>query len=371
MADASLAGATTIDNTIKVTHRGNAVGDDPSMTLPLTFSADVCEEANGMTFAPKTPTYVIDVYLDKFGVDQTAEYSITGFTPSLCLPQKYQLGAFPADLQGLVDSGHLVFETNAVRETGKITVKKDFPYAKAGTYTFTARPYSTGLATLLGTDYVGTVNLVLHHACEIATATLQEDKRFTEQEYTVGITKPIHLLWHAYAFAPSDPCNDGSTIQFPDNYTGTWRRIVPDPENEGKFVEDALTVAQMLKPPIKVTETDDDDKKKQWTIDTACDDCRGVYEVTLTANYNKVDLVASQTFKLTIIDQCEPSKFTVPAAVSGVEWKWHIADTEETFMLPKIATVPARCEITYAVTIPKALKDVATYDKKGGLVLTG
>lgn len=95
-----------------------------------------------------------------------------------------------------------------------------------------------------------------------------------------------------------------------------------------------------------------------------------MYEVTLTANYNKVDLVASQTFKLTIIDQCEPSKFTVPA-VSDIEWKWHIADNDETFTLPKIATVPARCEITYAVTIPKALKDVATYDKKGGLVLAG
>jgi len=129
----------------------------------------------------------------------------------------------------------------------------------------------------------------------------------------------------------------------------------------------------MKDPPIKVTETEEEDgvtPKKQWTIETPCDDCRGTYEVTLTANYNKVDLVASQSFKLVIIDQCEPSKFTVPST-AAIEWKWHIADTEEIFKLPKVATVPARCEITYEVTIPKALKDVATYNDKGGLVLDG
>lgn len=89
------------------------------------------------------------------------------------------------------------------------------------------------------------------------------------------------------------------------------------------------------------------------------------------AKWKGYKLTPSWDQKITITDQCEPiSKHTLPAAPKKNP-KWTMGGNSLEIKLLKVVTVPSRCKLTFAVTIPKELKDVAKVNKAGDIVLAG
>jgi len=99
---------------ITVAHRGGkpAVGEKLSMDLPIKFNKEACEKATLKTDDKDTaPTAKTDAYIN-LSADKTYTYGITDkWTPDFCHPSKYKNGVLPNDLQALVTSGHVVFDT--------------------------------------------------------------------------------------------------------------------------------------------------------------------------------------------------------------------------------------------------------------------
>jgi hypothetical protein len=110
----------------------------------------------------------------------------------------------PNDLQALVTSGHVVFDTT--KHPAEVTVKKDFPLEKIGTFTITSEPYSRGLQTLL-TDkrFTLTTTLVIHHPCAKAVMSVKESPKAAE--FIIGKTEePLLTTIHKPHTPKPDIC---------------------------------------------------------------------------------------------------------------------------------------------------------------------
>lgn len=96
----------------------------------------------------------------------------------------------------------------------------------------------------------------------------------------------------------------------------------------------------------------------------------GKYVIKAFAKWKTYMLAPSQDWSVTIVDQCEPPTFTLPAKLAKNP-RWAVGTGDATLKIPKVKVVPARCRTSYAVTIPKELKEVAKVNDKGDIVLAG
>lgn len=273
---------------------------------------------------------------------------MTGWTPSTCTASKYE-ATLGTTITGFVNAGYM--SVDHTKNPAVLTIKKEMPLDKVGKHTYSIVPYTFGKETkLTNSKWAATVELELIHPCKAAVAAVPTVEK---QTYIIGKAALV-LNWAAFTFTPTSPCNDGSTIAFPTHYAGTYAR-------QGT----ALTNEEKNTPPVTIAVVD---SKKSWKIETDGKAYAGTYHLVLTASYDGTALSKTQTIVLTIQEECEPPTVKLPD-VSKASYKWAPGQAPLTIKVPALTLTPTTCKITYVVTIPKALKDLAKVSAENGDIM--